>query len=220
VLGLLGVLAFVIGLLGSVMLHEAGHFLTARRFGMKATQFFVGFGPTLWSTRKGETEYGVKAIPAGGFVKIVGMTPLEDVEPGDEGRAFYRQPARRKTVVLSAGSIVHFALCLLLVAVAVAAFGVSRQKPGAEVSAVSACVAGSLEATCKTPGAVPAPALRAGLKAGDLITAVDGQQVKTERQLVDHVKARPNKPVHLTVRRAGHELQLTVVPTTSAPVGS
>ena len=75
-----GVVAFVVALLVSVMLHEAGHFLTARHYGMKATQFFVGFGPTLFSRRRGETEYGIKAIPAGGFVKIVGMTPLEEIE--------------------------------------------------------------------------------------------------------------------------------------------
>ena len=75
----IGVLAFVVALLVSVMLHEAGHFVTAKLFGMKATQFFVGFGTTLWSRQRGETEYGVKAIPAGGFVKIVGMTPLEEV---------------------------------------------------------------------------------------------------------------------------------------------
>src|SRR5687768_9718888 len=104
------------------MLHEAGHFLTARRFGMKATQFFVGFGPTLFSRHKGETEYGVKAIPAGGFVKIVGMTPAEDVEPGDEDRAFYRQGAGRKTVVLAAGSTVHFLICIVLVFAAVVGF--------------------------------------------------------------------------------------------------
>ena len=73
----IGVLIFAIGILVSVCLHEAGHLLTAKRFGMKATQYFAGFGPTLWSTRRGETEYGFKAIPAGGFVKIVGMTPLE-----------------------------------------------------------------------------------------------------------------------------------------------
>ena len=100
----LGVLSFVVALLLSVMLHEAGHFFTARRYGMKATQFFVGFGPTLWSTRRGETEYGIKAIPAGGFVKIVGMTPLEEVDPGDEDRAFYKQSAGRKTVVMCQNS--------------------------------------------------------------------------------------------------------------------
>src|SRR3954470_5414969 len=96
------------------MLHEFGHFATAKRYGMKATKFFVGFGPTLWSTHRGETEYGVKAIPAGGFVKIIGMTPLEEVEPGDEERVFYKQPPRRRLVVLSAGSAVHIVLAILL----------------------------------------------------------------------------------------------------------
>ncbi|MDT7572759.1 MAG: hypothetical protein QOE05_2933, partial [Actinomycetota bacterium] len=98
----LGALAFVVALLVSVTLHEAGHFLTARHYGMKATQFFVGFGPTLWSRRTGETEWGVKAVPAGGFVKIVGMTPLEEVAPEDEPRVFYKAPVRQKVVVLAA----------------------------------------------------------------------------------------------------------------------
>src|SRR5437899_12954379 len=110
----LGVLFFVLALLLSVMLHEAGHFLTARGFGMKASRFFVGFGPTLWSTRRGETEYGVKAIPAGGFVKIIGMTPLEDVEPGDEDRVFYKQPPGRRVVVLAAGSVTHLLIAFFL----------------------------------------------------------------------------------------------------------
>ena len=122
-----GIVAFVVALLVSVMLHEAGHFLTARRYGMKATHFFVGFGPTLWSTTRGETEYGVKAIPAGGFVKIVGMTPLEEMAPGDEDRAFYKQPPGRKTVVLAAGSTVHFIIAVVMVLGTVAAFGVQRQ---------------------------------------------------------------------------------------------
>src|SRR6059058_4041899 len=120
---LLCVAIFVVALLASIMLHEAGHFATAKMFGMKATQFFIGFGRTLWSRHRGETEYGVKAIPAGGFVKIVGMTPLEQVEPGDEGRAFYRQPAGRRTVVLVAGSFMHFVICLVLVLVASFAIG-------------------------------------------------------------------------------------------------
>src|SRR6516225_3276794 len=90
---LLGVAIFVVALLASIMLHEAGHFATAKMFGMKATQFFVGFGRTVWSRQKGETEYGVKAIPAGGFVKIVGMTELEDVDPADEPRSFRKRPA-------------------------------------------------------------------------------------------------------------------------------
>jgi membrane-associated protease RseP (regulator of RpoE activity) len=89
---LLGWIIFIFALLFSIMLHEAGHFATAKKFRMKVTQFFVGFGQTLWSTIRGETEYGIKAIPAGGFVKIVGMTALEDVDPADEARSFRRKP--------------------------------------------------------------------------------------------------------------------------------
>ena len=122
----LGIFAFVVALLLSVMLHEFGHFATAKHYGMKATKFFVGFGPTLWSRRKGETEYGVKAIPAGGFVKIIGMTPLEEVDPGDEERAFYKQPARRRAVVLAAGSAVHFLIAIVLILGVVLAIGVVK----------------------------------------------------------------------------------------------
>ena len=111
---LLGILIFVLALLFSIMLHEAGHFVTAKKFGMKVTQFFVGFGQTLWSRRKGETEYGVKAIPAGGFVKIVGMTELEDVDPADEPRSFRRQPGWQRIIVLAAGSFMHFVLAFVL----------------------------------------------------------------------------------------------------------
>src|SRR3954453_21332201 len=110
----LGVIGLIAALLVSVTLHEAGHFLTARRFGMKATRFFLGFGPTVWSTHRGETGYGVKARPAGGFGKIVGMTPLEELPPGDEDRAFYRQPAPQRAVVLSAGSAIPLILAFVL----------------------------------------------------------------------------------------------------------
>src|SRR6186713_1925089 len=107
----LGVVLFALGILISVCLHEAGHMLTAKAFGMKVTQYFAGFGPTLWSFKKGETEYGVKAIPLGGFVKIVGMTPQDDdVPPGEEHRAMWRFPVWKRTIVLSAGSITHFLL--------------------------------------------------------------------------------------------------------------
>ena len=218
VLGALGVLAFVVGLLGSVMLHEGGHFLTARRFGMKATHFFVGFGPTLWSTRRGETEYGVKAIPAGGFVKIVGMTPLEEVEPGDEERAFYRQPAGRKTVVLAAGSTVHFLLCLLLVAFAVTVFGVQRET-SPTLTAINTCVADNPDAKCGA-GSVPAPARTAGLQAGDVVTAVDGVDVKGSSDLVTRVKAHAGQVVRLTVLRKGKVLVIPVTPKAVVRPGS
>src|SRR5712691_9850209 len=111
---LLGWIIFVAALLFSIMLHEAGHFVTAKKFHMKVTQFFVGFGQTLWSRRKGETEYGVKALPVGGFVKITGMTALEDIDPADEPRSFRRQPGWQRAIVLAAGSFMHFVLAFVL----------------------------------------------------------------------------------------------------------
>src|SRR5215471_7786288 len=111
---LIGVLIFIVALLVSVMLHEAGHFATAKAFGMQATQFFVGFGRTIWSVRRGETEYGVKALPVGGFVKIVGMTSLDDVDPADDARSFRSKPGWQRVIVLSAGSFMHFLIAFVL----------------------------------------------------------------------------------------------------------
>jgi len=114
---LLGWVIFVAALLISIMLHEFGHFATAKKFRMKVTQFFVGFGQTLWSTTRGETEYGVKVLPFGGFVKITGMTALEDIDPADEARSFRRQPGWQRAIVLAAGSFMHFALAFVLLIV-------------------------------------------------------------------------------------------------------
>ena len=111
----LGWLIFLVALLFSVMLHETGHFMAAKKFGMKATQFFVGFGPTLWSFRRGETEYGVKAFPVGGFVKIIGMTSMDEVDPDDEPRSFRRQPGWQRLIVLAAGSFMHFLLAAVMI---------------------------------------------------------------------------------------------------------
>ena len=98
-------LALIVGFVALIMIHEAGHFITAKWAGMKATEFFLGFGPRLWSFRRGETEYGLKGIPLGGFVKIVGMTPQDDdVAPEDQSRVMWRYPLWKRTVVMSAGS--------------------------------------------------------------------------------------------------------------------
>src|SRR5215211_4730083 len=110
----LGIVLFALGILFSVCLHEAGHMGTAKAFGMKVTKFFAGFGPTLWSFRRGETEYGLKAIPAGGFVDIAGMSHLEELHTDDEPRAFWRYPAWKRVVVMAAGSITHFVLAIVI----------------------------------------------------------------------------------------------------------
>src|ERR1700749_704111 len=144
---LVGWIIFIVALSVSVMLHEAGHFATAKAFGMKATQFFVGFGPTLWSRTKGETEYGVKAIPAGGFVKIVGMTPLEELDdPDDDKLAFYRFPAGRPAIVLVAGSTMHFLLAIVLVFLALLISPIATSAP--VISTPATCLAADATKAC------------------------------------------------------------------------
>jgi membrane-associated protease RseP (regulator of RpoE activity) len=203
-----GVVAFVVALLASVMLHEAGHFATARRYGMKATQFFLGFGPTLWSRRRGETEFGIKAIPAGGFVKIVGMTPLEEVEPGDEDRAFYKQPAGRRAIVLVAGSTMHFILAIVLVYGAVLIGGVINNKAPV-LSAPASCVVPTETVDC-AKNAPPSPAKQAGIHKGDKVLAVGGAKVSTFEQFAHAVRSRPAGPVQLAIVRDGKPMTVTV----------
>jgi membrane-associated protease RseP (regulator of RpoE activity) len=208
----IGVLFFVIALLVSVMLHEAGHFLTARSFGMKASRFFVGFGPTLWSTHRGETEYGVKAIPAGGFVKIVGMTDLEEIEPGDEERAFYRQPAPQRLVVLSAGSIVHFVLAVLLLFLVLATTGdILRADPTLRIAEVTSCIPLNPNTTGCTAADPKAPAL-GKLKPDDQIVSVDGTPVTSYDGMRAKVSGSPGRAVTLGVIRDGKPLEVTLTP--------
>ena len=205
---LLGILIFILALLFSIMLHEAGHFVTAKKFGMKVTQFFVGFGQTLWSTRKGETEYGVKAIPAGGFVKIVGMTELEDVDPADEPRSFRRQPGWQRIIVLAAGSFMHFVLAFVLL-FAVAVF-IGQANPGTSTSvgAVDACVPANLNSTC-TASRPPSPAKRVGIRAGDKIVAIAGTPVRNWTQMGQVIRRQPpGQPVTVTVQRGGRQVTL------------
>src|ERR1700689_2966640 len=142
---LLGWLIFIFALLFSIMLHEAGHFATAKKFHMKVTQFFVGFGQTLWSTTKGETEYGIKVLPLGGFVKITGMTALEDVAPADEQRSFRNQPGWQRIIVLAAGSFMHFALAFFLLIVLALGVGLVNDN-STKIGSVGSCVPASTTA--------------------------------------------------------------------------
>jgi membrane-associated protease RseP (regulator of RpoE activity) len=206
---LLGVAIFVVALLGSIMLHEAGHFATAKMFGMKATQFFVGFGQTLWSRRRGETEYGVKAIPAGGFVKIVGMTELEDVDPADEPRSFRRQPGWQRIIVLAAGSFMHFVLAFVLLFALAVGIGLAGAGTSTTVGAIDTCVPSSLTAACKASNPA-SPAKQAGIRAGDKIIAVAGLPVHNWTQMGKALRSQPaGQPVAITVQRGGKRVTLT-----------
>ncbi|PZS28988.1 MAG: zinc metalloprotease [Pseudonocardiales bacterium] len=215
----LGVVLFAVAILASIALHEAGHMLTAKRFGMMVTQYFVGFGPTVWSFRRGETEYGLKAIPAGGFCKIVGMTPLDDdVLPGDEQRALWRQPTRLRTIVLSAGSLTHFALGLVLLYVCALTAGlpVDPLKQPATIDKASACVVIDYEVDatgdlrpCRA-GDPAGPARAAGLRHGDRIVAVAGKPTPTEPAALQVVRATPPGKATFDIIRDGRPMTLTI----------
>ncbi len=207
-MNVVGVLAFVVAVTASVALHEAGHLVTAKHYGMKASQYFVGFGPRIFSFRRGETEYGLKAIPAGGYVKIVGMTALEETDPADEDRLFYRQPARQRTVVLAAGSVVHFLIALVLI------FGVALL---AGVPSANAPVVGVVAPTCLpvTNPAAPcgpsdptSPAAAAGFRPGDRILAIDGHPVSSWSGFAALVRAHGPGPVSVEIARGHRHLVL------------
>jgi membrane-associated protease RseP (regulator of RpoE activity) len=209
---LLGWLIFLFVLLFSVLLHETGHFVTAKKFGMKATRYFVGFGPTLWSTRRGETEYGVKALPLGGFVKIIGMTSLDEVDPADEPRSFRRAPGWQRIVVLVAGVAINFVLAAVLIFTLALAIGIENDNT-TQLGTVSACVAANeqalLNGTPCTSRDAKSPAAIVGLKVGDQVTSFNGVKVNTWTQLQNTIEdVKPGSTVPLTVQRGGRSLTL------------
>lgn len=208
----LGIVLFAVGIFVAVCLHEAGHLLTAKAFGMKASQYFAGFGPTLWSFRRGETEYGIKAIPAGGYVKIVGMTPLEELDPLDEERAFWRQPAGKRLVVLSAGSITHFILAFVTLYFLALGYGVPTDRP--ELADVSICAPAVVtvanpDPACR-PGDAASPARVAGLVKGDEVVSFDGRPTPTVDELIAAVRAHPPGRVNVSVLRDSRRITVPV----------
>ena len=224
-----GIILFALAILISVSLHEAGHMLTAKSFGMKVTRYFVGFGPTLWSFHKGETEYGVKGIPLGGFVKIVGMTPLEEeeeVEEKDRDRVFWRKPLWQRTVVLAAGSITHFVIGFIALWILVSFVGVGVNPAYAEavteaqeeaIVEVAPCVETSDPATgtqgdCPD-GQIEGPAAAAGIENGDKILDVGGTAVADWDSLIAAVsELTPGEQVGYVVERDGETVQGEITP--------
>jgi len=225
----------VVLLLVSVAIHEGGHLLTAKHYGMKATEYFVGFGPRLLSWRRGETEYGLKLYPVGGYVKIIGMSPLEnhdgrkspedieataaamsqlptDMTP-DAERNFYTFPARQRSVVLAAGSLTHFVLAIVLTFLALLVGGspFAEAKPSLTLGSISACV--DTDANGRCPADAPrSPASQAGLQAGDTITGVGTAAVTTYAQLKDLIAGSGGAPIELHFLRDGKAMTATLTP--------
>jgi membrane-associated protease RseP (regulator of RpoE activity) len=193
------VLVVIAALVLIVMLHELGHFATAKWSGMKVTEYFLGFGPRLWSIRRGETEYGVKAIPAGGYVRIVGMTTAEEVEELDEPRTYRRATFPRRLAVGVAGSAMHYVMAFLLMFGFFAFVGVAPTS-GAEVAGLYSFASGRT------------PAQLAGLQAGDVFVSFDGHAVTDQTQFQDFVRAHAGTSLTLVVRRDGRLVTLHVTP--------
>ena len=243
----LGVVVFVLGVAASIGLHECGHMWPAKRFGVKVTQYFIGFGRTLWSTRRGETEYGVKAIPLGGYVKLVGMLPpakgdpegaprssntgmftqlisdaraaeAEHVSPGDEPRLFYRLPAWKKIIVMSGGPLMNIAIAFLLFAAIFGLHGTREQTT--TVERVAQCVIPANEGIrdCTEQDPV-SPSAEAGVLPGDRIVAFNGEPVGSWLELVTLVRGNADGRAELVYERDGTERR-TVTNTTVETVRS
>ncbi|NIZ93412.1 M50 family metallopeptidase [Kineococcus rubinsiae] len=235
-----GILVAALGVAVSIALHEVGHLLPAKRFGVKVTQYMVGFGPTVFSRRRGETEYGVKAIPLGGYIRMIGMFPpqagdepgtlratstgrwalmadearrasAEEVTPADAHRAFYRRPVLQRIAIMLGGPVINLVLALVLTAVVVSGIGQPGLVP--TLSGVQACVvpAGTTATACSPTDPV-APGAAAGLRPGDEVVSFDGRPVGSWEELSDAIRSRGGREVALVVRRDGADVPLTVTP--------
>jgi membrane-associated protease RseP (regulator of RpoE activity) len=239
VLYALGVIVFAVGLLASIALHEVGHLVPAKKFGVRVTQYMVGFGPTMWARRKGETEYGVKAVPLGGYIRMIGMVPpgkddkrsrwpgrmaglveefressRAEVTTGDEDRQFYRLTPGKKIVVMLGGPTMNLLIFLVLTIMLGAVIGV--QQPTTTVSTVSQCVvpATSTETTCPpatSPDYQKAPA-NGVLQPGDKILAINGTQIHSWTQAVDMIQTAAGRTLNVTVQRNSAPVTVALTP--------
>ena len=182
-------LLFVAGLIVSVFLHELGHFVSARRSGMKVTQFYMGFGPRVWSTKRGEVEFGIRALPIGAFVRIVGMNNLDECDPADEPRAYRQQSYPKRIFVITAGSVMHMVIAATLFIGVYATAG--RFGDTKELLIYGAPATGS-------------PAEEIGLQDGDQILAINETKIASRTQLVETIVAfKPGDTVQVEIKRDG-----------------
>ncbi|WP_434621242.1 M50 family metallopeptidase [Arthrobacter sp. A5] len=239
---ILGVIFVAVGVAVSIALHEVGHLVPAKLFKVRVTKYMIGFGPTLWSKKKGETEYGFKAIPAGGYVAMIGMYPPnpgdgsvrpsstgmfqtlatearsiahEDVGPGDENRMFYKLPVWKKIVIMLGGPFMNLLIGVVLTAVLLMGFGTPQATT--TLADVNACqVAYGKPAPTDLSTCDKTPAAAAGLKPGDVITSFDGRTVTGWSDMTSWIRASAGRDVPITVLRDGGELTLTITPVLTA----
>lgn len=237
-----GALLFFALIMASIALHEVGHMLPGKLFGVKVTEYFVGFGKTLWSFRRGETEYGLKAIPLGGYVKLVGMYPPEketgkvrnsgtsanplaglinagreaewaDIKPSDNGRLFFQKKTWQKLIIMAGGPTMNLILAFFIFWGVMGIHGLNQAQP--VVREVSRCVIPADrpdQRTCQ-PTDPPTPAALAGLRDGDRIVSFNGTAVTDWRQLSDLIRANRADRAEIVVERGGQQVALTPVNT-------
>jgi membrane-associated protease RseP (regulator of RpoE activity) len=222
----------------SIGLHEIGHLVPAKLFGVKVSQYMIGFGPTLWSKRRGETEYGVKAIPLGGYISMIGMFPpvkqgaamrtastgffntlvqdartasADTIADGEERRAFYRLPVYKRVIVMLGGPVMNLIIAVVLFAVLLMGFGVAQSST--TLASVSECVlpATSQRQSCE-PGDTASPGAAAGLRPGDTILSIDGTAITSWEQASAMIRDAPGKDLAFEVKRGGDTQTLTVTP--------
>lgn len=202
----IGIVLFALAILISVALHECGHMWIARATGMKVRRYFVGFGPTLWSTRRGETEYGVKAVPLGGFCDVAGMTSVEELAPDETDRAMFKQQTWKRVAVLFAGPAMNFIICLVLIYGIALVWGLPNLHPPTKaVIGETACVAPET-----APGKVqnctgPGPAALAGIRTGDVVVKVGDTPVSTFEDMAAAVR-KLHGTVPVVVERDGKSI--------------
>ncbi|WP_418959430.1 M50 family metallopeptidase [Streptomyces tritici] len=231
----LGIVLFAVGLLVSIAWHELGHLSTAKLFGIRVPQYMVGFGPTIWSRKRGETEYGIKAVPAGGYIRMIGMFPpgkdgrvearstspwrsmiedareasFEELQPGDEHRLFYTRKPWKRVIVMFAGPFMNLVLAVVLFFGSMMTLGIEGQTT--KVAGVQKCVIDQSQkradaGSCRKGDPV-SPAHAAGLKEGDKIVAFNGKPVEDWNTLSERIRATIG-PATVTVERAGQRLDL------------
>jgi membrane-associated protease RseP (regulator of RpoE activity) len=196
-----GAVIVVTAIFAMIMLHEFGHFITARWAGMKVTDFFVGFGPVLWAIQRGETRYGVRALPFGGYVKVIGMNNLEEVAPEDESRTYRAKSYWQRVRFAIAGSTMHFLIAFVLMAVFLGFFGMIKTTT-------------TIEDVAKTgaSGRGPSPALAAGIKDGDRVVAINGHAIDKWEDARQIIHNSPNQPVAITLARGDGQVSVVVTP--------
>ena len=229
-----GILFMLIGLGLSIGLHEVGHLVPAKLFGVRVGQYMIGFGPRLWSKRIGETEYGFKLLPLGGFISMSGMYPAskkgapasgvfrsliqdartandETIAEGAEERVFYRLPVWKRVVVMLGGPVMNLILATVIFTVLVSGIGV--QQGTTTIASVTQCVvpAGSTATEC-TADDPESPAAEAGIKPGDVIVSIDGTPVSTFAEATAIVQAAPGETLDMVVLRDGAEKSLSITP--------